>query len=91
MHLKHLNIYIKGRVQGVWFRASAQRKARELGIKGIVKNLPDGRVYVEAEGTDEQLRAFAEWCKQGPELARVDSIDIAEGPLKNYREFEIVR
>ena len=91
MKRKHLNIFIEGRVQGVWFRASTQRKARELGIAGLVKNLPDGRVYVEAEGTEEQLQIFTVWCKQGPELARVDKLEIVEGPFKNYIDFAIIR
>ncbi|MAT55766.1 MAG: acylphosphatase [Saprospirales bacterium] len=91
MNRKHINIFIEGKVQGVWFRASTRRKALELGIKGLVKNLPDGRVYVEAEGTDEQLNSFTSWCKQGPELARVDRIEISEGPLKNFHDFDIVR
>ncbi len=91
MSRKHLNIFIEGRVQGVWFRASTQRKARELGVKGIVKNLPDGRVYVEAEGSEEQLHAFIEWCQQGPELARVDKVEITEDGLKNFSDFQILR
>lgn len=78
-------------MQGVWFRASARQKARELGITGIVKNLPDGRVNVEAEGEDEQLKAFTDWCKKGPELARVDKIEITEGTLKGFQEFIIIR
>ena len=91
MSKRHLNIYISGRVQGVWYRASARKKALELGLKGRVSNLPDGRVYAEAEGTRAQLNAFVEWCQQGPELARVDGVEVAEGELKNYNDFEIVR
>lgn len=91
MNKKHFDIVIEGKVQGVWFRASARQKARQLGVNGMVKNLPDGRVYAEAEGTPDQLDAFVKWCWHGPELARVDKVTVAEGNLKHYSDFEIVR
>ena len=59
-------IQVTGKVQGVGFRWSAAIEARSLGITGFVKNLPDGNVYIEAEGSIEQLNTFVEWCRQGP-------------------------
>ena len=90
-NMKCLKIKISGKVQGVWFRASTQRKARELGIKGIVKNLSSGEVYVEAEGSEEKLETFIKWCHQGSELSRVDQIEISEIENQNFEDFKIVR
>ncbi|MBW2592033.1 MAG: acylphosphatase [Deltaproteobacteria bacterium] len=82
-----LNIY--GRVQGVAFRYSTLDKAKELGIKGFVKNEPDGTVYAEAEGDDTSLKTFVRWCCRGPASACVDKVDVKEGPVKGYYDFRI--
>ena len=87
----HLNIKVKGTVQGVFFRASTRLKAIELGIKGFVENQTDGSVYIEAEGSKEQLDKFTEWCKMGPEMAFVENLSIKEAPLINYLDFIIRR
>lgn len=86
---KHFSITISGLVQGVWFRASTKEKADALNITGAVRNEPDGSVYVEAEGEEEDLRRFIEWCQRGPANARVDKCDLREGALKNFRDFVI--
>jgi acylphosphatase len=80
-------INISGRVQGVGFRWSAAREARLRGINGFVRNLQDGNVYIEAEGSREQLDSFAEWCREGPGL--VESVTKDSFPPVNYREFRI--
>ena len=87
----HLNIIVKGTVQGVYFRASTRLKALELGIKGYVENRADGSVYIEAEGTKAQLKKFTDWCSNGPEHAFVEEIDEQEAPLINYMDFIIKR
>jgi len=89
--MKCLKIKISGKVQGVWFRASTQRKANELGIKGIVRNLPSGEVYVEAEGNKSDLETFVEWCHQGSELSRVDQVEVSAMQSQNFEDFKIVR
>lgn len=89
--MKCLKIKISGKVQGVWFRASTQRKANELGIKGIVRNLPSGEVYVEAEGDETTLVTFVKWCHQGSELSRVDQVEINDMENQNFEDFKIVR
>ncbi len=66
---------IAGRVQGVWFRQSTLEQARRLGLRGWVRNLPDGRVEVVAAGPGERLRRLHDWLWRGPELARVDGVD----------------
>ena len=88
---KHLQLQIKGKVQGVWYRASTQQKAEELGLCGLVKNLPNGDVYVEAEGDETSLQALIEWCKAGPPLAKVDHIEITPGTPKNFTAFRVER
>ena len=80
-------IHVRGYVQGVGFRWSAAREAKNLGITGFVKNLSDGSVYMEAEGSSAQLKLFTEWCKKGPGF--VESVDIESSPAANYQDFRI--
>lgn len=82
-------IHIKGYVQGVGFRWSAAREAKNLGITGFVKNLSNGSVYIEAEATEEQLKDFVEWCKKGPDFCYVESVETESFPAVNYRKFRI--
>lgn len=89
--VKHVKIRIKGKVQGVWYRASAHRKAVSLGLSGFVRNMPDGSVYAEAEGPPESLQAFINWCWKGPELARVEGVDVQEGNVQGFEQFDIRR
>ncbi|WMJ74217.1 acylphosphatase [Cytophagaceae bacterium ABcell3] len=89
--MKHLTITVTGKVQGVYYRASAREKALELGLKGLVKNMSDGSVYIEAEGPEEKLEEFVRWCKKGPVLARVSDIDVKEGSAQDFASFVIDR
>ena len=88
---KHYNITVAGRVQGVFFRASTKTSADHLNIKGHVKNLPDGTVYIEAEGEEKDLEQFIQWCSQGPKTARVDRCDVREGEVRGFASFVIER
>ncbi len=83
-------ITVKGRVQGVGYRYSANSQARFLGLKGIVKNLSNGNVYIEAEGTRDQLTEFVIWCKKGSGYGQVDFVDVESAESKNYSKFNIV-
>ena len=87
----HLNITVTGQVQGVFFRSSTKAVADQLGVKGQISNEPDGSVYIEAEGDKVALEMFLDWCKEGPEHAKVISVESHEGELKNYRNFEVVK
>lgn len=80
-------IQIHGFVQGVGFRWNASREARIRGITGYVKNMPDGSVYIEAEGYRQQLNDFVEWCRDGP--GYVDSVTADSSAPVNYLEFRI--
>ncbi|MEA3477909.1 MAG: acylphosphatase [Bacteroidota bacterium] len=84
-----LNINIYGMVQNVGFRYYTNKKARVLGINGFVKNMPDGSVYVEAEGEADIMDTFLEFCEKGPSWSRVDKINVQEAPEKNFGDFRI--
>ncbi|MDM8003866.1 MAG: acylphosphatase [Bacteroidota bacterium] len=71
------------------FRWSAAREAWKRDITGYVKNMPDGSVYLEAEGTREQLEGFAAWCRHGPGRGFVDNAEVTEAPPSGYGEFRI--
>ena len=88
--MKHIQIRVFGKVQGVWFRKNTEAKALELGVKGIVMNEPDGSVYIEAEAEDKVLEEFIHFCKEGPEHAKVQHIVLTEEEMKNYSEFRII-
>lgn len=91
MEKKHYQVIISGRVQGVFFRASAADKARHLGLKGFVRNERNGSVYIEVEGNETDLKEYIEWCRIGPPAARVERCDVIPGPLNDYKSFEIKR
>lgn len=67
---------IHGKVQGVFFRASTEREARSLGLRGWVRNRSDGSVELEAEGPRAACEALIEYCRHGPPAARVDSLQL---------------
>ena len=69
-----LHLLISGHVQGVSFRAHTQKKSLELGLTGWVRNLPDGRVEVQAHGPKDKLEILHQWAGQGPTAARVTEV-----------------
>ena len=75
MGAKQLHGTVRGRVQGVFFRASIQREAKRLGLNGWVKNLADGSVEFLAEGEEDGLKELLGWAQRGPSAARVDRVD----------------
>ena len=87
--MKRVHVIIYGRVQGVWFRAHTKEIADKLGIKGWVRNLPDGSVEAVFEGNEESIEEMIKWCHQGPPLARVDRVEINYEEPKGERNFEI--
>lgn len=89
--MKHLDIRVSGKVQGVFYRATAKAVADQLGVKGVVLNDPDGSVFIEAEGDDFSLEMFLEFCHKGSDKAQVEKIDVSESPMKDYRNFEVIR
>ncbi len=78
---------ISGRVQGVFYRASAQRQAQSLGVTGWAKNLPDGTVEVMACGEEDAVNTLCDWCREGPEYARVISVECEEQGFQELSGF----
>jgi acylphosphatase len=76
--MKARRCWVSGRVQGVFYRASAAQRAAELGLSGYARNLPDGRVEVLVVGPVEALRQFTDWLAIGPSAARVIEVRIEE-------------
>lgn len=73
---RRARVVISGRVQGVFFRVTCAEHARELGLGGSVRNLPDGSVEAVFEGPEEAVDAMVGWCRTGPPLARVDRVEV---------------
>ncbi len=81
--LKRIRVLVEGRVQGVYYRASTQQQAVSLGVTGWVRNLADGSVEFEAQGSNQQLLHLLDWAKQGPSNAQVTSVTESVIPLVN--------
>jgi acylphosphatase len=81
---------IYGKVQGVYFRASACEKAQELAVTGFVRNEEDGTVTVHAEGSQEALDELHAWCQMGPATADVQRVEIKQGTVEEFEKFEIL-
>lgn len=75
------HVIVSGRVQAVWFRDSTRQCARELGLGGWVRNLPDGRVEASFEGEADRVEKALDFVRRGPPQARVDGVEITETPL----------
>jgi acylphosphatase len=91
MATKRVQLLIRGRVQGVFFRAATQREAKRLGITGWVRNRTDGSVEVLAEGEEDSVKELASWARVGPSAARVDNVDVRwRGYTGEFSEFSIV-
>lgn len=87
---KRVNIIVSGRVQGVWYRAYTRDKAIELGLKGWVRNNPDGTVEIEAEGEEDKLIELINWCWQGSPASKVTDVKFKEKEyIGEYKDFEI--
>jgi len=85
-----VRVFIGGRVQGVAYRYFAEKFASRLDISGWVRNLPDGRVEVLAEGPEAGIQTFLARLKEGPRLARVDSFEVRREPATGeFRDFRI--
>ena len=89
--MKTIRLTIKGKVQGVFYRATAKDIADEFGIKGWVRNLPNNNVEITATAAEELLQKFIDWCKQGPPRAKVDGVIVEELNLEEFNGFRIIR
>jgi acylphosphatase len=91
MSTKRVNLVVRGRVQGVFFRAASQREARRLGVTGWVKNRADGSVELLIEGDEDAVKELMGWAQHGPSAARVDQVDVRwRGYTGEFDTFDIV-
>ena len=86
-----IQLIIKGKVQGVFYRASAKEKAEDLGLTGWVKNTPEGYVEIMATGEMDVLEKFITWCKKGPSRAIVTEVQLQSVNEKKFDRFRIER
>ena len=85
-----VHLTITGKVQGVFFRDHTQRKAEELGVTGWVANNADGSVSVVAEGSENKINDFVDWCGSGPSTAEVEKVEVEKlGYMREFSEFNI--
>ncbi|GMU61846.1 MAG: hypothetical protein AMXMBFR34_36090 [Myxococcaceae bacterium] len=83
---------VKGLVQGVCYRATAQDEARALGLAGWVRNLPNGDVEARAQGDGPKVDAFITWCRRGPDEARVEAVRVDDVPVEDgLADFRVAR
>ena len=89
---RRVHLLIRGRVQGVFFRASMQREARAQGVTGWARNTFDGHVEAEVQGPSDAVHAILIWSRQGPKLARVDAVEEHDlSPTPGEQDFTIRR
>ena len=86
--MKAVQARVTGRVQGVSFRWYTERRARELGVVGWVRNEPDGSVLLHAEGEDDAVDALVAWCRTGPSMARVSDVAVRDDVVSGAVGFE---
>lgn len=83
-------VLISGLVQGVNFRAYTRAAAKQAGVTGWVRNLPDGRVEAVFEGEPERVDQMVSWCRKGPSYSRVSHVDVhEEPPTREFKDFGI--
>lgn len=88
---RHYKIIVKGKVQGVGYRFNAQAIAHKLDLYGYVKNLHDESVLIHAEGKEDNVNKFIEWCYSGPRRADVTEVNAEEEEVAGFQTFEIKR
>jgi acylphosphatase len=84
-----IHVVVHGHVQGVFFRDTVRRSARDHGVAGWARNRPDGTVEAVFEGPPDAVRALVEVCRTGPPDARVDRVEVSDEPVEGLRGFEL--
>lgn len=82
-------ILVSGRVQGVFYRDTARRRAEEEGVAGRARNLPDGRVEVIVEGDEDAVDRMIKWCREGTDYAEVTSVEVEDQDPRGDTDFRI--
>jgi len=84
-----VRVTVTGRVQGVFFRGTCAAQARSLGVGGWVRNLPDARVEAVFEGPETAIQEMVDWCRHGPNLARVDDVEVRAEEPAGEQDFRV--
>jgi len=87
---KAVRLYIKGTVQGIFFRQFIKDNAERNNIRGFARNLEDGRVEVFIEGNQEDVEKMIEFCRKGPKHSQIDAVEIKEEKFQDFKEFKIL-
>jgi len=82
-------VFVSGRVQGVYFRATTRDEAREAGVDGRVRNLPDGRVEAVFEGPEDAVESMVEFCQEGSPAAEVTDVEVEYAEPEGIEGFEV--
>ncbi|MBR9704391.1 acylphosphatase [Candidatus Pacearchaeota archaeon] len=89
--MKTLRIFISGTVQGMIFRKYLEEQAKEIGIRGFVRQMEDGRVEILAEGIDDRVTKMLELCKRGTVHAHVRNVEVENFNHQGFKEFKILK
>jgi acylphosphatase len=87
--IKHFEIKVFGRVQGVGFRYAARNQARSLNLKGWVENCPDGSVRSAVQGDENACRSYIQWCKNGTGYSWTERLEISEKEPQSFKSFAV--
>jgi acylphosphatase len=79
--MKQCHFKITGKVQGVWFRAAAQKEAERLGLKGVIQNMSDGSVELTLQGSEDSLDEFKDWCHKGSDASEPEHVEMTPQEL----------
>ncbi len=88
---RSVRLFIKGSVQGIFFRQFIKENADKQGIKGHVRNLEDGRVEVFIEGDQDKVDSMISLCKQGPQHSQIRGVEEKEERFQDFKDFKIIR
>jgi len=89
MSRRRVHVYVSGRVQGVFYRATTRDRAQEEGVDGWVKNLDDGRVEAVFEGDPDDVESMVEFCYEGSDMADVSTVEVSEEEPEGIDGFRI--
>ena len=87
----HYKIFVKGKVQGVWFRKYTRQAANSYDLHGFVENKTDGTVYIEAEGAEINLKLLIKWLEKGSPFSEVKEVKVSAGDLVGFIGFDMKR
>jgi acylphosphatase len=89
--MRRVRVVVRGRVQGVFYRATCAERARALGLAGWVRNTLDGHVEAEFEGAPEAVAAMVSWCSGGPPHAAVEHVEVEDAAPTGETGFRVTR